>query len=337
MRLHEAYSLRKGDDGDSSDSGGGMRGGRGSYTAERDQTQAERNMASGASKVGGAIVSAMGGPLAGAGASRLIDKMTGGPVGIDLRTGQRTGGSYSSSSDNFGSDKDNRSGGQFSAVGASGQQLQAQQQEQARVNAITEAANIELTGARESIAEQRRQFDIGQGNLEPFRQAGVGALEKQQAYLGLSGQQAQQDAFDSFTESPGQAFLRKRGLKARLASASATGQLGGGNTQMAIEEYGQGVAQQQLSDQQNRLAGISGTGQSTAVTQAGLGSQFAANVGNLQQGAAQSRASGLLANQALEQQQATADSQASAARRQQNIALGTAVAPAAFDFISGFF
>lgn len=203
--------------------------------------------------------------------------------------------------------------------------------------AIGGAVDAELIGLRESIAEQRRQFDIGQENLSPFREAGVGALTQQQALLGLSGVEAQQTAFDQFAESPAQAFLRKRGQKALLANASATGGLGGGNVQKALVEHGIGVAAQQEGEQFNRLAGLSGTGQSTAVTQAQLGQQFAGNVGQLQQGAAQSRASGLLAQEALEQQQASADSVASAARRNQNTALIGALAPAAFDFIGGFF
>ena len=38
------------------------------------------------------------------------------------------------------------------------------------------AAKAQERGTEAGIAEQRRQFDITQGNLQPFQEAGVGAL-----------------------------------------------------------------------------------------------------------------------------------------------------------------
>lgn len=329
--------LMGGDDGGSSGGGGGggLTGGRGSSVAERPQTSGEQFGANIISKGAGLIGSAIGGPALGHAFSRGASSITGGPVQIDLRTGLPTNISSGNEAFQHSLSADSAGDRQFQTFG--GGNVPHGQNTSFGGGAIGGAVNAELTGLRESIAEQRRQFDIGQANLSPFREAGEGALTQQQALLGLSGVEAQQTAFDQFAESPAQAFLRKRGQKALLANASATGGLGGGNVQKALVEHGIGVAAQQEGEQFNRLAGLSGTGQSTAVTQAQLGQQFAGNVGQLQQGAAQSRASGLLAQQALEQQQRTADSAASARQNEQLLGFAGQFAKPAFDFIGGLF
>lgn len=53
--------------------------------------------------------------------------------------------------------------------------------------AAGKAARASQAGAEAGIAEQRRQFDITQQQFEPFRQAGVSALEQQRILLGLGG------------------------------------------------------------------------------------------------------------------------------------------------------
>ena len=58
---------------------------------------------------------------------------------------------------------------------------------EAAQDAANKAAGIQAQGAEAGIAEQRRQFDITQGNLQPFQQAGVSALEQQRILLGLGG------------------------------------------------------------------------------------------------------------------------------------------------------
>jgi len=53
--------------------------------------------------------------------------------------------------------------------------------------AAKSAASAQERGAQAGIEEQRRQFDITQGNLQPFQEAGVSALEQQRILLGLGG------------------------------------------------------------------------------------------------------------------------------------------------------
>lgn len=165
-----------------------------------------------------------------------------------------------------------------------------------------------------SSKEQRRQFELAQQQLEPFRKAGVTALGEQQALLGLGGTpEEQQQAFAAFADSPGQQFLRDQQERALLRNVSAIGGLGGGNVRTALQKQAFGRAQTDYQTQLNRLAALSGTGQ-TAATQAGqfgihgeagigqLGARTAANIGTLQQAGGAARASGILGQQQAVQQ-----------------------------------
>jgi len=159
------------------------------------------------------------------------------------------------------------------------------------------AAGAQAAASASAIAEQRRQFDISQEQAEPFRQAGLSALEQQQAFLGLSGTEAQQAAFQQFQESPGQAFLRERGQQALLRSSAAIGGLGGGNDRSALQQQGIGFAQQDLQNQLARLGTIAGQGQAVTSNIAQLGAGTSANIGNLLQAGGQAQASGILGAQ----------------------------------------
>lgn len=157
-----------------------------------------------------------------------------------------------------------------------------------------EAGQLEAEAAEAGVAEQRRQFDITQQQLAPFREAGVSALQTQQALLGQLGPEQAATAFAQFQESPGQAFLRQRQERALLRGASAIGGLGGGNIRTALQEQAANIASTQFGEFQTRLAGISGAGQQTAL---GLGELGAKTAANIQEGllvGGEARASGVL-------------------------------------------
>jgi len=172
---------------------------------------------------------------------------------------------------------------------------------------FTEAANLALMGTKLGIDEQRRQFDLSREDAQPYMQAGQSALTQQQALLGLSGADAQEQAMGQFQESPGQKFLRERQERTLLRNASATGGLGGGNVRTALQEQAAGIAGQQFGDYQNRLAGLSGQGQTAVNAQGVLGANKAGQISNLYTQGGQARASGILGQQ-----------QAQAARNTQN-------------------
>lgn len=163
--------------------------------------------------------------------------------------------------------------------------------------ASAKASAASLAGTREGIAEQRRQFDITQEQFEPFRQAGLSALDRQQALLGFGSPDEQQAALDAFQRTPGQTFLRDQQERALLRNASAIGGLGGGNIRTALQENAFNRASTDFGTNLNRLAGISGTGQTATRDVNQFGSATANNVtGLLQQQGAQ-RASGIQAQQ----------------------------------------
>ena len=150
-----------------------------------------------------------------------------------------------------------------------------------QADAAREAAETQSGAAGLASREERRQFDITQEQFAPFREAGVSALEQQQALLGLSGVEAQQAAMGAFQESPGQAFLRERGEQAVTRQASAIGGLGGGQVRSELQRQGIGFAQQDLQNQLARLGSIAGQGQAATSNVAQLGGQSASNISGL--------------------------------------------------------
>ena len=116
-------------------------------------------------------------------------------------------------------------------------------------DAAGDAAQAQLKGTEAATAEQRRQFDITQDQLSPFHEAGLGALQQQQALLGLLGPGQQDAALGSIAKSPAQQFIEERGQRQLLQGASAIGGLGGGNVREALVEQGTGFAGQLLQNQ----------------------------------------------------------------------------------------
>jgi hypothetical protein len=163
----------------------------------------------------------------------------------------------------------------------------------------SQAANIQSASAQGGIDEQRRQFDAIQKLLQPYSQAGHGALGQQQALLGLSGAPAQQGAISALQGSPQYTAMLQQGENAMLQNASATGGLRGGNTQAAMAQFRPALLAQTIQDQYARLGGLTSLGQNAAAGVGNAGMQTGANVANLigQQGAAQ--AGGVLAQNHL--------------------------------------
>ena len=169
--------------------------------------------------------------------------------------------------------------------------------------AARDAARLQSDAAGAGIEEQRRQFDLIQQMLNPSITAGDTARQQQMALLGLLGPEAQAAAQAALQESPGQKFMRDRQERALTRNAAATGGLGGGNIQTALQEQAAGFAQQDLQNQFGRLGALSGAG-NQAVGQFGqFGTQAAGNIANLLGQQGQAQASGVLGSQAAHAQQ----------------------------------
>ena len=157
-----------------------------------------------------------------------------------------------------------------------------------QASAAGEAAGIQAGAAEAGIAEQRRQFDALQALLKPYTEAGLPALEAQQAFLGLRGPEAERAAIERI--SGGERFqeLTRQGEEALLQRASATGGLRGGNVQAALAQFRPQVLNQLIEEQYGRLGGMTTLGQRSAAGVGAAGMETGTNVANLlaQQGAA---------------------------------------------------
>lgn len=159
--------------------------------------------------------------------------------------------------------------------------------------AAGDAAAAQTQASEAGIAEQRRQFDkvqellnpyveAGTGaieGLEPFAQAGAPALQAQQALLGLAGPEAQRKAIAELAAGPQMQALVQQGENALLQQASATGGLRGGNIQAALAQFRPQVLSELIGQQYSRLGGLTALGQETTSNLARLGQASAAGTG----------------------------------------------------------
>lgn len=157
-----------------------------------------------------------------------------------------------------------------------------------QAKAAEAAAGTQAAASQAGIDEQRRQFDALQALLQPYVQAGTGALGAQQGLIGLGGQPAQRQAIEALASSPEFQALTQQGENALLQQASATGGLRGGNLQGALAQFRPGMLSQLIAQQYERLGGLTGIGQASAAGVGAAGQQTGANIANLlaQQGAA---------------------------------------------------
>jgi hypothetical protein len=157
-----------------------------------------------------------------------------------------------------------------------------------QADAASEAAGIQAGAAGEGIAEQRRQFDALQALLKPYTEAGLPALQQQQALLGLQGPEAEQAAIERIRGGETFQALAQQGEEALLQRASATGGLRGGNIQGALAQFRPALLNQAIEQQYGRLGGMTQLGQRSAAGVGAAGMETGTNVANLlaQQGAA---------------------------------------------------
>jgi hypothetical protein len=181
-----------------------------------------------------------------------------------------------------------------------------------------DAANIQAEAAREATAEQRRQYDISRSDFGRWREAGSESVGRLRTLLGLSGAPATEGygslnrrfTMDDFEADPvnqlGLQFGLDEGSKAirRMFGAQGMGRSGAaakGLTRFATDYAGSKAAESRsrfLQDQDitfNRLAGVSGLGQTATANTASLGAQTAANIGSNITGAGNARGAAAIA------------------------------------------
>jgi len=180
-------------------------------------------------------------------------------------------------------------------------------------NAASTAAEASTQASGQSVDEQRRQFDISQmlalqardqarADQQPFLTAGTGAVNRLGAGVGVGGEFGAATPFNfqyDQNADPGTAFRLSEGVKALDRSAASRGGLLSGPTLKGVERYAQDLGSQEYNNAfnryvtgfnaqtgernqlYNRLAGVAGTGQTTAGQVASQGMNTASNLGTL--------------------------------------------------------
>lgn len=174
-----------------------------------------------------------------------------------------------------------------------------------QAEAIEGASEAELQAQREALEENRRQFDLGlgevqrqydvaRGDVAPYREAGVSALNLLSQGIQPGGEFNQPFTAQTMMQDPGYQFRVQEGQRALERSQSARGGLLGGRAMREATRYGQEMAsneyanafnryQADLSNRFNRLAYPTGLGQTSAMQMAGTATGTGAQVANLAQ------------------------------------------------------
>ena len=147
-------------------------------------------------------------------------------------------------------------------------------------SASKSAAGTQAASADRATELQERMFNKQLELQEPFRQAGVNALNKMQSgdVMGMMD--------------PSYKFRLGEGMKALDRQAAARGGLISGGALKAAQRYGQEFASNEFGNAYNRLASMAGFGQTATGAQSSAAGQFGTNAGNLMTGAGAARASG---------------------------------------------
>jgi hypothetical protein len=159
-------------------------------------------------------------------------------------------------------------------------------------NAARSAGRAQTQAAEAGVAEQRAAREEMRRLLEPYVAAGGPALQAQMAALGLRGPEEQAAFVAQQEQNPIFQALARQGEEAMLQQASATGGLRGGNLQGALAQFRPGLLNQFLTQQYERLGGLTTLGQQSAAGVGSAGMQSAGAIADLlgQAGAARAGA-----------------------------------------------
>jgi hypothetical protein len=142
------------------------------------------------------------------------------------------------------------------------------------------ASGTQAASADQAAQLQERMFNKQVELQEPWRQAGVNALNRMQSgdVMGMMD--------------PSYQFRLGEGLKSLDRTAAARGGLISGGALKAAQRYGQDFASQEFGNAYNRLAGLAGVGQTATGAMGNAAGAYGTNAGNLMTGSGAARASG---------------------------------------------
>jgi hypothetical protein len=170
--------------------------------------------------------------------------------------------------------------------------------------AAQDAAQTANIAADRDLALRTRMYEEDVARQEPWRKAGVTALNKltplATEYTPFGMQQFQQD--------PGYAFRMSEGMKGLERSAAARGGLLSGGMLKGIQRYGQDMASQEYQNAFNRyqtersarlnpLQSLAGIGQTATNQLSAAGREYGSSAGSIMSGQGINSANALLAGQ----------------------------------------
>jgi hypothetical protein len=184
-------------------------------------------------------------------------------------------------------------------------------------DAASSAADAQSQSSQAAIGEQRRQYDQNRADNAPFRDTGVFANARLRQLLGLDSGYAGTDSgslLSKFSQNDlnndpvynsGLQFGLDQGTGAINARALAGGSYDSGATLKALTRYGNDYGSTKAGDAYNRfnndqsniynkLAGVSGAGQTATNSITNAGTNMANNVSNLQTGIGNASAAGIV-------------------------------------------
>jgi hypothetical protein len=176
--------------------------------------------------------------------------------------------------------------------------------------AAEDALAGQLAASAAATGEQRRQYDQTRTDMEPWRQAGTMAIGELGGLTLSGGPLGRRFTMDDFMSDPvtkaGFQFGLDEGRKALERRAAASGSLDSGATLKALTRFGTDYGNQKAGESYNRftqdqtnlfnrLATLSGIGQTSAAQVANAGTNMANNVSNMMVGEGNARAASSIA------------------------------------------
>jgi hypothetical protein len=169
-------------------------------------------------------------------------------------------------------------------------------------NAAGKAGRAQERAAMMGVEEQRAAREQMRALLQPYVDAGGPALQAQMAALGLAGPEEQQAFVAQQEQGPLFQALARQQEESILQNASATGGLRGGNVQGALAQFRPALLNQFLTQQYERLGGLTTLGQQSAAGVGTAGMQSANAIGQLFGEAGQAQAGAALGKASAIQQ-----------------------------------
>lgn len=133
--------------------------------------------------------------------------------------------------------------------------------------AASNSASAAQQAADAATAAQQAQYDQSRQDALPWLTAGQNALAQMTALNAGD--------FSSFQSSPDYTYARDQMQQGVERGAAARGSLYSGGTSVDLANALNGIASQNYSNYYNRLAGISGTGQTASSNLSGVGQNYA--------------------------------------------------------------